>query len=119
MAAWEIGKELANSCGCANELERNRRIYKKKMVSSDTFERLKFEYAAQKAAYELAQLNARYATIKAPIDGIVSERLIKVGNMVNVNQAVFKITDFDSLHAIIHVPEKELSAWFELHSGEA
>lgn len=35
--------------------------------------------------------------------------MIKAGNMVNSDQEVFKITDFDPLLAVLHVPEHEMN----------
>jgi membrane fusion protein (multidrug efflux system) len=92
-----------------NELDRTREIYKKQLVSSDAYEKLKFEYESRKASYELSKLELDFATVIAPIDGIISKRYVKVGNMVNRNEPVYHITDFDPLHAVIFVPEKELN----------
>lgn len=92
-----------------NEYRRNKELYEKKLVSLEQFENSKYEYESQKAAYELAKLNVEYTTIRAPISGVITERLIKVGNMVNTDQQVFKITDFDPLLAVLHVPEHEMS----------
>ncbi|PWK54264.1 efflux RND transporter periplasmic adaptor subunit [Pleionea mediterranea] len=121
----EVKRAEANLKRLKTELERNRRIYEKKMVSSDTYEKLKFDYQAQKAAYELSKLQLEFASVVAPISGVVSERMVKVGNMVNLNQAMFKVTDFDPLHAVIHVPERELSklktnqaAWLKVDARE-
>ncbi len=92
-----------------NEYQRNEELYEKNLISAEQFENSKFEYASQKSAYELAKLNLEYASIRAPISGVISERLVKVGNMVNTDQEVFKITDFNPLLAILHVPEHEMS----------
>lgn len=92
-----------------NDFQRNRELYEKNLISAEQFENSKFEYQAQKSAYELAQLKVEYSAIRAPINGVVSQRLIKVGNMVNTDQEVFKITDFDPLLAVLHVPEHEMS----------
>lgn len=104
----ELKRSEANLRRLKAELERNKRIYEKKMVSSDVYERLKFDYEAQKAAYDLSKLELKYATITAPIEGVVSQRMVKVGNMVRINDPLFKVTDFDPLHAVLHVPESEL-----------
>ncbi|NVJ60490.1 MAG: efflux RND transporter periplasmic adaptor subunit [Gammaproteobacteria bacterium] len=104
----ELKRSEANLARLKAELDRNRKIFEKKMVSSDTYERLKFDYQAQKAAYDLAKLELAYGEIKAPIEGVVSERMVKVGNMVQLNQSLFRITDFEPLLAVIHVPENEL-----------
>lgn len=92
----------------AKEFERNENLLKNKITSQEAYEKTKSEYHSQKAACDLAQLRLDYAEIKAPISGIVSLRHIKVGNMVNINQPTFHITDFDPLLAVLHIPEKEM-----------
>ena len=92
-----------------NEFQRKKELYEKSLISAEQFENAKFEYESQKAAYDLAALNVEYTSIRAPIAGVVSRRLIKAGNMVNTDQQVFKITDLDPLLAILHVPEHEMS----------
>jgi membrane fusion protein (multidrug efflux system) len=92
-----------------NGYKRSKELYGRELISAEQFENAKFEYESQKAAYELAQLNVEYAQIQAPISGVISQRLIKKGNMVNTDQQVFKITDFDPLLAILHVPEHEMN----------
>jgi len=92
-----------------NEFQRNKELFKNKLISAEAYDRTKYEYQTQKSTYDLTKLNLNYTEIKAPISGIVSERFIKVGNMVTVNQETFRVTDFDPLLAVLHVPEKELS----------
>ncbi len=92
-----------------NGYKRSKELYERELISVKQFENAKFEYESQKAAHELAQLNVEYAQIKAPISGVVSQRLIKKGNMLNTDQQVFKITDFDPLLAVLHVPEHEMN----------
>ena len=99
-----------------NELNRKKELYQKKLISAQEFENAKFEYQAQETAYELAQLQVRYSKIQAPISGVISDRLIKVGNMINTDQEAFQITDFDPLLAVLNVPEHELS---KLQKGQS
>lgn len=106
--AIEASRAKATMDRLYNEFQRNKELYGRKLISAEQFENSKFEYESQKAAYDLAQLKVEYSKIKAPISGVVSQRLIKVGNMVNANQEVFKITDFDPLLAVLHVPEHEM-----------
>jgi len=92
-----------------NEFQRNKELFKNKLISAEAYDRTKYEYQTQKSTYDLRKLNLNYTEIKAPISGIVSERFIKVGNMITVNQETFRVTDFDPLLAVLHVPEKEFS----------
>lgn len=90
------------------DFERHRELYDKKLIAPGEFETKKSEYDLQKQVRDLAKLELEYTTVRAPISGIVSQRLIKVGNMVQSNEPTFHITDFDPLLAIMHVPEREL-----------
>jgi membrane fusion protein (multidrug efflux system) len=92
-----------------NEYDRNKELYDKNVISAEAFENAKYNYENQKAAYELAKLNVKYTTIRAPIDGVISKRSIKAGNMLANNEETFTITDMDPLLAVLHVPEHELS----------
>ena len=104
----ELDRARANLAKLEQEYSRNMQLHDKGLVSADAYERIKFDLDALKAQFELAKLDLDYTSIRAPIDGIVSERLIKVGNMVTVNQSVFVVTDFDPLLASLFVPEREL-----------
>ncbi|MDZ7288462.1 MAG: efflux RND transporter periplasmic adaptor subunit [candidate division KSB1 bacterium] len=98
-----------------NDFHRNEELFEKKLVSAEMYQRAKFEYESQKAAYDLAKLELDYAAIRAPISGVVVERKIKVGNMVLANTPTFRITDFDPLLAVLYVPEREMS---KLRAGQ-
>ncbi len=91
------------------DLQRKEELYAKKLVSAEDFERVASEYAAQKAGVELARLDLEYTNIRAPISGFIAERLVRVGNLVKLHEPVYRITSYDPLLAILHVPERELS----------
>ncbi|MFC1725141.1 efflux RND transporter periplasmic adaptor subunit [candidate division KSB1 bacterium] len=91
------------------ELSRNEELFKRNLISAEVLDRTKFEYESQKALYDRAKLQVYYTSIRAPFDGIVSERMIKVGNLLQANQHTFKITSFEPLLAVLHIPERELS----------
>lgn len=84
-------------------------LFEKNLISAEEFERVKSDFETQQAARDLAALEVAHTTVRAPISGIVSERLIKVGNMVTMNAPTFRLTDFDPLLAVMHVPERELN----------
>ena len=92
-----------------NEMDRQQKLFTRKLGSSDALERAQFEYQSQKAQHQLSQLKLNYASIKAPISGIITQRSIKQGNLVRDNDILFKIVDLDSLIAVLYLPEKELS----------
>ncbi len=90
------------------DFERNRELYEKKLIAPGEYETKKSDYDLQRQARDLARLELEYTTVRAPISGIISQRLVKVGNMIQRNEPTFHVTDFDPLLAIMHVPEREL-----------
>ena len=106
---FKLNQVKANLEKIKNDFQRSRKLYEKSLISADAFDKVKYEFQALKAAYDLARLELDYAGIRAPISGVIAERVVKEGNMININQPTFKITDFDPLHAILHVPERHMS----------
>ncbi len=111
----KLAQAAANLGKVESQYNRDKELFAKKLISAEDFQRAKFEYESQKAAYGLARLELAYTSIRAPISGIVAERKIKVGNMVLANQTTFRITDFDPLLAILYIPEHEMS---KLRAGQ-
>ena len=107
--ALEMSRSEAALAKLQRDYERNEELFQKSLISAEEYERIKSDYETQKAARDLAQLELTYTTVTAPFSGIVSERLIKKGNMVATHAPTFRLTDFDPLLAILHVPERELN----------
>ncbi len=106
---FKLNQAKANLEKIRNDDARSEKLFKKNLISADAFDKVKYEFEALKAAHDLATLELDYSGIRAPISGIIAERFVKEGNMININEPTFKITDFDPLHAILHVPERHLS----------
>ena len=107
--ALEVERTNASLKRLQTDFQRKQELFAKELVSTEDFERVSAEFEAQKAAHELAKLELQYTSIKAPISGYISERMVRVGNLVTLHQPVFHITSYDPLLAVLHVPERELS----------
>lgn len=95
---------------------RTQTVYEKQLVSQEEFEEARSAWEAQKVARDLAKLELEYATVTAPIRGVVSTRHVKAGNMVRSNDPAFRITGVDPLWAVLHVPERDIGT---LRVGQA
>jgi RND family efflux transporter MFP subunit len=91
------------------EFARSQTLYDRHLISTDAFDTVKYDLAVLKATYDIAKLNLDRTVIRSPIDGVVAKRLIKVGNTLMPNQAVYVVTDFDPLLAVLYVPENALA----------
>lgn len=111
----ELNQTEARLKKLKRDYERNVDLSSKGLISAGDFEKIRYDMDALQAAYNLASLELDYTQIRAPIDGIVSERYIKLGSTLSVNDRVFRVTGFDPLVAYLHVPEREFS---KIRSGQ-
>lgn len=65
--------------------------------------------SAAKAALDAAQLQLSYATIRAPIDGIVSKRSVNVGDFVNPGQALMAIVEPQNIWVTANLKETQMT----------
>jgi multidrug efflux system membrane fusion protein len=75
-----------------------------------TVAQLTAQIAADTAAIENAQTQLDYATVKAPISGIIGLRLVDVGNIVNAatQTGIVSIAQIEPITVIFTAPEDQL-----------
>lgn len=95
--------------------ERIEVLHKQRMVSQTEYESTRLRFANAKLSLEEAELNLTYTDITAPISGVITQRLIEIGDLVRGNQEVFVIADLDPLLVRIFVPERRM---YQLHAGQ-
>ena len=103
----ELNESRARLEQMRSDFERNSDLREKGLLSEGEFEKLRYDLEALEASFNLANLELDYTRIRAPINGVVSERYIKVGNTIRVGEPAFRVTSFDPLVAYLHVPERE------------
>jgi len=97
----------ANLRKLERDYKRTLELAEKGLVPKSTAENTKYDLDALRAGYDSARLELSYTEIRAPINGVISARKIKVGNTIGPNDPTFTVTDLDPLLAYVHVPEKE------------
>ncbi len=103
----ELNESRARLRKMERDFERNQDLREKGLLSEGDFEKLKYDLEALRASYNLASLELDYTQIRAPIDGVISERYIKLGNTLSVDDPTFRVTSLDPLVAYLFVPERE------------
>ena len=95
--------------------ERFRVLHENKMVSQSEFETVRLQFENSKMSLEEAELNLTYASVEAPIAGVITQRLVELGALVGGNQELFVIADLDPLLVRIFIPERRM---YKLHKGQ-
>lgn len=104
----EAAQARANLAKLERDYKRNVELQQRGLVAASAFENLRYELDGARASYELAALQLSYTEIRAPIDGVVAERFLKVGNTVSPNEKAFRVADLTPLVTYVHVPEREM-----------
>ncbi len=66
--------------------------------------------------YRAASAQLSYSEIRSPIDGVVTERPLYVGDLATANQPILTVMDISSLVAKAHIPQTEAA---QLTVGDA
>jgi len=103
----ELSESQARLRKMQRDFERNKELQDKGLISEGDFERIQYDLEALEASFNLASLELDYTQIRAPIDGVVSERYLKLGNTIKTGDPVFRVTSLDPLVAYMFVPERE------------
>src|SRR5262249_41473651 len=112
----EVARARATRDNLEEAFKRNESVFQRNLVSREAYDKTRSDLDVARAAYDLAALALRESEIKAPFDGVVSLRYIKVGNQIVPGSPAFRVTRMDRLQAQIYVPERDIQ---KLARGQA
>jgi len=93
----------------ASNLRRVEELRKSGAVSEAEYDEAVYESRTAEAALRQAQLTLSRTQIRAPFGGVVSRRYVRVGEIVDDEKPLFRITAMAPLRARLLVPESEVS----------
>jgi membrane fusion protein (multidrug efflux system) len=91
------------------EYERKQRLFDEQLIAEQEFNDATHEIDQLQISLADAERELGYTEVRAPIEGTVTSRLVKLGDQISPGQHLFDIVDFDTIVARIYVPEKNLS----------
>lgn len=109
-----LNSAKANYEKSLNNLTRAESLLKRGLSNKEQVDNLRFETKSLKAQLDQAKMNLSFTRVKAPFDGMVVKRHVKMGNLIQNATAVFDVVDFNSLQAKISVPEHH---WLLMKEG--
>ncbi len=105
----ELARAEANVARLENEFSRSSELIAARLTSQEAHDRVRYELDTQRALRDMAALELSYTNIQAPIDGVITDRVVKEGNLIQINQALFRVANFRPLLGVLNVPERELA----------
>lgn len=108
-AQLAVAQAAAQMHKLENNYARAQKLVTQQMISANDVDEIKYNLANARAQYNSARLELSYATVVAPISGVVASRDIKPGNFVQINSPILRIVDSGRLEATLNVPEREIA----------
>jgi len=103
----ESQQAQANLRKLQRDYQRNVDLKEKGLISAGDFEKIQYEMESLEASFDLAQLELSYTDIRAPIDGVISQRFVRIGNNITIGAETFQVTSLEPLVSYLFVPERE------------
>jgi RND family efflux transporter MFP subunit len=97
------------------DFERYDALYKGKSVTDAQYEQAKLGYQSAESLYVTAKREYNDTRITTPISGIVTARIVDLGNYVTKGNTVANVVDISQLKVKLNVAEKDA---FRLKSGD-
>jgi membrane fusion protein (multidrug efflux system) len=104
----ELAQARAQLERIENDYRRQVELHQKGLIAAGAFESSRFDLAQRRAAHDLAALQLSHTELRAPFDGVVAQRHIRVGQNVAAGATAFRVVDAGRLRAELHAPERQL-----------
>lgn len=114
---WRVDAEeaLVNLERTTAEFSRTESLFERNLINQQEFEAAKFNLEQMRLRHERAKIRLDHATVRAPFDGVVSEREVQVGARVGNNTKLFSLVSLQDMVARVFVPGRYLP---DLASGQ-
>lgn len=108
----QVAAAEANLSLVSSERDRYKQLLARQLVSRSQYENVENLYQAGearlkqvKAEYSVSANQAGYAVLRAPRDGVISRRMLEVGQVVAPGQTVFNLAADGEREIVISLPE--------------
>ncbi len=98
-----LEKARAQTLQAQSDFDRLNKLKPKQLASDEEIARARTALLMARAEEKLQRTRLQRATLKAPFDGVVTERLVETGDVLPVNTHALTLIDPDSLYLKIRV----------------
>lgn len=93
-----------------SDLEANRKLFKRGLLSSSQLKQDEANYASAKATLSQIKTEIDHTRVKAPFNGVVDDRYVEVGDYLKSGDDLASILDISTLKMIGWVPQQKAAS---------
>jgi membrane fusion protein (multidrug efflux system) len=90
--------------------KRSEELLESQTISRQEFDQVSAEFGVAEAVFNLLKRELEDAVIKAPFDGLISDRQVSPGQLLSVGQAVTRLVRMDPLEVEFNLSERQAVA---------
>jgi membrane fusion protein (multidrug efflux system) len=90
------------------DFTRTEELNRSHLISQDAYDQARYALDQARIARDQAKVNLEKATITAPIEGVIAQRLVRQGDLVKPQQQLFTLVNLGAMKASLFVPEKNI-----------
>ncbi len=87
---------------------RSKQLFERQVVTQAEYDRDRAAYLAAEAQVQQLRTRLDYTIVRAPINGIITEKLVEAGDVVSAQTRLFRMADTDTLVARVQVSELDV-----------
>ncbi len=92
----------------SSSFKRSQGLFDRNLLSREDYEQRKFTVEEAKIRWERSKLSLDHASVRSPVDGVVAERSVKLGDRISPSSKLYSLVDLKSLIAQVHVPGRDM-----------
>jgi len=90
------------------EFNRLKALLEKNLISQEEFDNSRLTLQQAEISWKQAKLNLDYTIVRSPINGVVGERFVRLGDRIQPSTRLFVISNLDDKVVKLYVPQEEL-----------
>ncbi|MEJ2051990.1 MAG: efflux RND transporter periplasmic adaptor subunit, partial [Calditrichota bacterium] len=91
-----------------SEFKRFEALKDKNLISEEEFDNAKLAVRQAELQWKQAKLNLDYTIVRSPIDGVIGERIAKIGDRIQTSNRLFVVTNPNDKVVKVYIPQDEL-----------
>lgn len=92
----------------ANKFKRSEGLFERNLLSKEDFEEQSFTLEEARIRWERAKIVLDHASVRSPVNGVVAERFVKLGDRISQTNRLFALVNLSELIAYVHVPGRDM-----------
>lgn len=93
-----------------SNFKRTQDLAERGMVNDQEFENIRIELAQARLSLERARIRLAHTMVRAPVDGVITERAVQIGARVGSATKLFGMMRLDEMIARVYVPGRYLTS---------